>query len=91
MHDFASLFGLADHFYIDDIEYFVEDDEYPSISWGEYDDVGGVTLNVSEKVQLTENRRLSSASVGCEPQGSKILDRNDLPIYDQQDRIIRTP
>lgn len=91
MHDFASLFGLADHFYIDDVEYFVEDDEYPSISWGEYDDVGGVTVNVSEKVQLTENRRLSSASVGCDPLGSKLLDRNDLPIYDQQDRIIRTP
>ena len=91
MHDFASLFGLADHFYINDVEYFVEDDEYPSISWGEFDDVGGVTVNVSEKVQLVENRRLSSASVGCDPLGSKLLDKNDLPIYDQQDRIIRTP
>lgn len=91
MHDFASLFGLADHFYIDDVEYFVEDDEYPSISWGEYDDIGGVTLNVSEKVQLVENRRLSSASVGCEPQGALILDNNDLPIVDVNDERITTP
>ena len=91
MHDFASLFGLADHFYIDDVEYFVEDDEYPSISWGEYDDVGGVTLNVSEKVQLTENRRLSSASIGCEPQGSVMLDKEDSPIRDQFDKFITTP
>ena len=91
MHDFASLFGLADHFYIDDIEYFVEDDEYPSISWGEYDDVGGVTVNVSEKVQLTENRRLSSASVGCEPEGSVLLGSDDEPIYDSQQDRITTP
>jgi len=91
MHDFASLFGLADHFYIDDIEYFVEDDEYPSISWGEFDDVGGVTVNVSEKVQLVENRRLSSASVGCEPEGSVLLGSDDEPIYDSQQDRITTP
>jgi len=91
MHDFASLFGLADHFYINDVEYFVEDDEYPSISWGEYDDVGGVTVSVSEKVQLTENRRLSSASIGCDPQGSVMLDKEDLPIRDQFDKFITTP
>jgi len=65
MHDFAHLWGMADHFYIDDVEYFVEDDEYPSISWAENDDIGGVTIIVSEKVQLIENRRLSSYSVGC--------------------------
>jgi len=38
MHDFAHLFGMADHFYIEGTEYFVEDDEYPSISWAENDD-----------------------------------------------------
>jgi len=91
MHDFASLFGLADHFYIDDVEYFVEDDEYPSISWGEFDDVGGVTVNVSEKVQLVENRRLSSATVGCEPEGSVLLGSDDEPIYDSQQDRITTP
>lgn len=91
MHDFAHLFGMADHFYIDDVEYFVEDDEYPTISWGEFDDIGGVTINVSTKVQLVENRRLSSASIGCEPTGSVLLDRQDEPILDSQDERITTP
>jgi hypothetical protein len=91
MHDFAALWLICDHFYIDDVEYFVEDDEYPSISWSEADDVGGVTLNVSEKVQLVENRRLSSASIGCEPNGSILLDNQEEPILDSQDERITTP
>lgn len=91
MHDFAHLWLMCDHFYIDDVEYFVEEDEYPSISWGENDDVGGVTLVVSEKTQLIENRRLSSASVGCEPTGALILDDSGLPVLDSDDERITTP
>lgn len=91
MHDFASLFGLADHFYIDDVEYYVEDDEYPTISWSDGDDIGGVTINVSKKTQLVENRRLNSASVGCEVGGSVLLDKEGLPIYDQNQDRIKTP
>lgn len=72
MHDFASLFGAADHFYIDDIEYYVEDDEYPSVSWSDGDDSGGVTIPVSIKTQLIENKRLSSASVGCSPLSNQV-------------------
>jgi len=90
MHDFAHLFGMADHFYIDDVEYFVEDDEYPSISWAENDDIGGVTIIVSEKVQLIENRRLSSSSVGCLPSGEELLDSNLEVITDSQDSAILT-
>ena len=91
MHDFASLFGLADHFYIDGEEYFVEDDEYPSISWSDGEDSGGVTINVSKKVQLIENKRLSSASVGCEVGGSILFDNNQETITDQADSPITTP
>jgi len=90
MHDFAHLFGMADHFYIDDVEYFVEDDEYPSISWADNDDVGGVTIIVSEKVQLIENRRLTSASVGCNPDGEELLDGDGDIITDQDDDAILT-
>lgn len=88
MHDFAALFGLADHFYIDGSEYFVEDDEYPSISWGEFDDVGGVTINVSEKLQLVENRRISSSSVGCAENGNVIVNNEGIGITDQNDNLI---
>ena len=91
MHDFASLFGLADHFYIDGEEYFVEDDEYPSISWSDGEDSGGVTINVSKKIQLIENKRLSSASVGCEVGGSILFDSKLEAITDQADSPITTP
>ena len=90
MHDFASLFGLADHFYIDGSEYFVEDDEYPSISWSEFDDVGGVTINVSEKLQLVENRRISSSSVGCSTESLELLDNSGQEITDEIDSVITT-
>lgn len=90
MHDFAHLFGMADHFYINDVEYFVEEDEYPSISWGEFDDVGGVTIIVSKKEQLIENRRISSASVGCLPDGNELLDNLGETITDQDSTIITT-
>jgi len=90
MHDFAHLWGMADHFYIDDVEYFVEDDEYPSISWAENDDIGGVTIIVSEKEQLLENRRLSSSSVGCAVDGNELLDQNGTEITDQNDSTILT-
>lgn len=91
MHDFGMLFGQADHFYIDDVEYFVEDDEYPSISWDGNEDSGGVTINVSIKTQLIENRRLSSASVGCATGGSILLDEKLEQITDQADSEITTP
>jgi len=91
MHDFASLFGAADHFYIDDVEYYVEDDEYPSISWMDGDDSGGVTIQVSVKEQLVENKRLSSSSVGCEPGGVQLLDNNGTQITDEEDSPITTP
>ena len=90
MHDFAALFGLADHFYIDGSEYFVEDDEYPSISWGEFDDVGGVTINVSKKLQLVENRRISSYSVGCSTESLELLDNSSQEITDESNSVITT-
>ena len=73
------------------MEYFVEDDEYPSISWDGNEDSGGVTINVSIKTQLIENRRLSSASVGCQTGGSPLLDNRTETITDQADSAITTP
>ena len=88
MHDFAHLWGMADHFYIDDVEHVVEEDEYPSISWADNDDVGGVTLIVSEKIQLIDNRRISSASVGCSPDGTLITDGVGTVIVDSDDTAL---
>ena len=88
MHDFAHLFGMADHFYIDDVEMFIEDDEYPSISWDEHNDLGGVTMQVSVKTQLIENKRVSSAVKGCLPNGNPIADDHGELILDEQGRQI---
>lgn len=93
MHDFASIFGAADHFYIDDVEHYVEDDEYPSISWSEGDDSGGVTMQVSVKTQLVENKRVSSASVGCSENALVIATSfgEELVTEEGEDIIVDTP
>jgi len=62
---FMYLAPDVDHFYIDGVEYFVEDDEFPTVSWDEWAHQGGFTLDVSIKKQLLENRRLTSNSIGC--------------------------
>lgn len=75
VHDFLAMVGvMADHLYFDGVEYFVEEDEYPSVSWAETDNSGGVILQVSKKQQLIENVRLTSSSVGCSAEGSILLD-----------------
>lgn len=81
--DFMALSSLIDHFYIDNVEYFVEDEEFPSVSWDDNSHLGAFALNVSKKIQLIENVRLSSASVGCIPDGNDIFDSNGGNIVDE--------
>ncbi len=88
MMSFAFLWNKADHFYIDDTEYFVEEDEFPSMSSDDNSDQIGVTIQVSVKTQLIENKRLSSSSSGCSPGGNEILDENGFKIVDEQFRVI---
>jgi hypothetical protein len=89
--DFMALSLMIDHFYIDEVEYFVEDDEFPSVSWDDNSHLGAFALNVSRKTQRIENRRLSSASVGCELDGSPLFDSKLEVITDQTDSEITTP
>ena len=86
--DFMSLAPMIDHFYIDNVEYFVEDDEFPSVSWDDNSHLGAFSLNVSKKRQLIENVRLSSASVGCDPNGNPILDSKFEPVTDETGVVI---
>lgn len=67
--DFMANANLIDHFYVNGDEYFVEDDEMPTVAWDEVFHEGGFTMNISKKTQLLENRRLSNVSVGCAPDG----------------------
>ncbi len=81
--DFMALSPMIDHFYIDNVEYFIEDDEFPSVSWEDNAHLGAFTLEVSKKIQLIENRRLSSASVGCIPDGNPLFDGSGGNIEDE--------
>jgi len=85
---FMMLTPDADHFYVDDVEYFIEDDEFPTPSWDDNAHQGGFTLNISEKQQLIENRRLTSVSVGCLPDGNPIGSSATIGIADEQGRQI---
>lgn len=84
VHDFLAMVGvMADHLYFDEVEYFAEEDEYPSVSWAETDNSGGVIIQVSKKQQLIENVRLTSSSVGCGADGSRLLDEYSDVIVDE--------
>ena len=86
--DFMALSPIVDHFYIDNVEYFVEDDEFPSVSWDDNSHLGAFALSVSKKQQLIENVRLSSASVGCVEGGNGLLDGKFEPITDETGVVI---
>lgn len=81
--DFMALGPLIDHFYVDNVEYFVEDEEFPSVSWDENMHLGAFALNISKKIQDKENRRLSSKNVGCIPDGNPIFDSGGGNIEDE--------
>ncbi len=83
IHDFLMHLGGFDHVYIDGVEVFVEDDEYPTISWNNQTDLGGVTLTMRDKTVLIENRRITSAVKACDPNGN--------PIATGDNQIIRLP
>lgn len=55
VHDFLSVSMGADHFFIDGIPYFVEDDEYPVGYADELDNLAPVVLEVSKVTQLVRN------------------------------------
>lgn len=65
VHDFLSTIAGYDHLYIDGVEYFVDDDEY-SVSYASRNDIEAMTtINVSEKVQLVENKSCGNTSAYC--------------------------
>jgi hypothetical protein len=72
IHDFLMHLGGFDHVYIDTEEVFIEDDEYPTVSWNNQTDIGGVTLTMRDKTILIENRRCSSVVKACDPNGNPI-------------------
>ena len=90
MHDFLMHLGGYDHTYIDGAEVFVEDDEYPTVGWSDQTDLGTVTLTMREKEVLIENRRITSAAKGCDPNGNAILLNNDNWLDPATGEIITT-
>lgn len=56
VHNFLRYLTKSNYLYIDEISYFVEDDEYPDVSWNRQRSDGAVTLEVSEnRLQLLQN------------------------------------
>lgn len=65
VHDFLSTIAGYDHLYIDNNEYFVDDDEY-SVTYATRNDIEAMTtINVSEKIQLVENKNCGDTSTYC--------------------------
>lgn len=63
VHDYLSTLSGYDHMFIDNREYFVDDDEY-QVSYPSRNDIEAiVSFNVSEKVQLVENKNCGADCV----------------------------
>lgn len=65
IHDFLAQALIIDNFYIDNIQYNVEDDEY-NIEYSEiHDFIGQVKITVGEKTQNIKNTNCSDAENVC--------------------------
>lgn len=65
IHDFLSTLSGYDRFYINGVEYVVDDDEY-NVSYDDsQDNVGSVSLVVSEKTQLIRNVNCNAIENSC--------------------------
>ena len=65
VHDFLSTLGGYDNFYINDIPYSVEDDEY-NVTYDDSQDLtGSISLEVSEKTQFVKNTNCSADDNSC--------------------------
>lgn len=81
VHDFVRLGIVADHIFVDGVEYFAESDQYPSMSRDESIDMSGVSIPVSLKIENTRNRRVDDSSRGCGLSGA-ILEGDQKPTGD---------
>lgn len=65
LHDFLALSLGFDNFYVNGIPYFVDDDEYQVIYPENFDNIGGVLINISEKTQNIKNTFCSDSENVC--------------------------
>lgn len=65
IHDFLSTLSGYDRFYINGTAYVVDDDEYNVTYDDSQDNVGGVSLLVSEQTQLIRNTNCSADEGSC--------------------------
>lgn len=72
VHDFLNLALIADHFFVEGVEYEVEPDEYPTPSRNTDDDLSWVTLPISLATENMVNRRVSSTVRGCGIDGATL-------------------
>lgn len=81
IHDFLSTLVGYDKFYINNVAYIVDDDEYNIIYDDSQDNVGGISLLVSEQTQLIRNVNCSGEENVCTLPPNYLLQANDLTQY----------
>lgn len=96
IHDFLRLCAYSNYFYINEVSYFIEDDEYPDISWNKQQTKGSVTLDVSEnKLNLNQNctgvitgGNSGQSSLGSGGASSSGGSGQDILIFEDKDTFI---
>lgn len=65
IHDFLSTLAGYDKFYIDDVAYVVDDEEYNVTYDDSQDNIGSIAIRVSEQIQLIKNINCDDEDVSC--------------------------
>ena len=60
---FLSLLPLFNHWYIGSTEYFVNDDEFPEISWNKFRNCGSVDLEIRLKQELIKQQDCTNQEI----------------------------
>lgn len=84
IHDFLRTLIGYDNFYINDTPYIVDDDEYNVTYDDSQDNVGSITLLISEQTQLIRNTNCSGVENSCvigSTVGNYLLQANDNSEY----------
>lgn len=91
IHDFLSLLPGFDHFYIDNTEYVVDEENEYVVEYSEGDDnVGSVKMDVRIKEDLIRNKVCAEEGAGCTLPPNYILTESGLAIAQEDDVAIET-
>ena len=83
LFDFLSLLPLFNHWYIGAQEYFVNEDEFPEISWSKFYNCGSIDLEIRKKTELIKQQNCTDQETSGQLGEDQVLEQESsgIPIF----------